>query len=313
MKQETAFVRRANETEALRYPEASGQPMIEYSVIVPVYQHWHLVPELLKCLGEQTLPPERFEVILVDNLSPDFAPPAELPSNTRLLRCDKPGSYAARNLGAQHARGAWLIFTDADCLPAPDWLEKHTAFAARQAPGTLVAGAVNIVSRSPKPSAWEIYDIVKGIPQEHYVRRGYAATANLAVPRTVFEMLGGFDGSRFSGGDADLCRRAGHAGHDIAFAKEARVDHPSRTTWEEIATKARRIKGGQLASGSVGRRRIWLIGTINPPVAGAWRFLKSTSHPLPHRLVAVLVLFRIWIVGLQEAVRLKAGGVAERR
>lgn len=313
MKLGSRSVRPFSETTVSDGLEKTGDQAVFYTVVVPVYQHWHLVPDLLKCLRAQTLPAERFEVILVDNQSPDFSPPDELPSNTLLLRCEQPGSYAARNLGVLNARGEWLVFTDADCLPAANWLEKLDGFIGRQQSATLVAGPVRIVSRSGKPSAWEIYDIVKGIPQESYVRRGYAATANLAVPRSILEMLGGFDSNRFSGGDADLCRRAGARGYGIAFADEARVDHPSRTTWDEIATKARRIKGGQLAAGAPRQRRIWLLGTINPPLRSAWRFLRSSRHPLGYRLVAILVLFRIWIVGLKEAARLKAGGLAERR
>lgn len=284
-----------------------------FSVIVPVYIHWHLVPDLLHCLERQTLPADRFEVILVDNGSPQFEPPDYLPANARILRCDTPGSYAARNLGASQARGDWLVFTDADCRPAADWLTALDAARERADDGTLIAGAVEVVAQSGRPGAAEIYDVVKGIPQQRYVARGYAATANLAVPMAVFRELGGFDGRRFSGGDADLCRRAVAAGHMLVYAEAMRVDHPARTTWQEIATKARRIKGGQLKAGTRARRLQWFARTLVPPVRGAWEFLRSRRHPLSHRLVAVAVLLRLWLLELGEALLLLAGRRPERR
>ena len=284
-----------------------------FSVVVPVYMQWHLVPALLERLERQTLPAARFEVILVDNGSPQFAPPDRLPANARILRCDTPGSYAARNLGASQAKGDWLVFTDGDCLPASDWLAGLDRAAADADGDSLIAGAVVVVAQSARPGAAEIYDVVKGIPQQRYGRRGYAATANLAVPMPVFRKLGGFDSKRFSGGDADLCRRAAAAGHALLYAADMRVDHPARTTWQEIATKARRIKGGQLRAGSASRRLMWLTRTLVPPLRGAWAFLRDRRHPLRHRLVAILVLMRLWMVELVEALRLVAGRTPERR
>src|SRR5690606_4863449 len=152
-----------------------------------------------------------------------------------------PGSYAARNLGAAAARGRLLAFTDADCRPAPGWLAAM-AEAATRLPGRLLAGPVRIVANEP-PNAFEIYDRIRGIPQERYVRQGYATTANLAVPRPVFDALDGFDAARFSGGDADFCRRAGRAGHAVVLVPGAAVAHSARASWAELATKARRVKG----------------------------------------------------------------------
>lgn len=295
----------------MKQMDAGAAP--RFSIIVPVYMQWRLIPALLKRLGSQGFPSDRFEVILVNNGSPEFSPLTDLPANAEVLRCEVPGSYAARNHGSLAARGDWLIFTDADCLPASDWLERIDEGIDRHGSNALIAGPVDIVSSTGKPGPWEIFDMVKGIPQERYVARGYAATANLAISRATFRALGGFDEQRFSGGDVDLCRRAGAAGYRIVYQRHARVEHPARRTWEEIATKTRRIKGGQLAAGSPGRRLVWLLRTAVPPVRAAWRFLRARHHSLRHRLVAILVLGRVWTVELAETIRLGAGGAPERR
>ena len=285
-----------------------------FSVVVPVFEQWGLVPKLLSCLRDQALSKELFEVILVDNGSSSIDVPDKLQDNVHVLRCETPGSYAARNRGAERATGDWLVFTDADCQPSRDWLfYMEEACGALKGARTLVAGPVQVFSPAENPNCWEIYDIIRGIPQERYVRRGYAATANLAVPRTVFEELGGFDGRRFSGGDADLCRRALAKGCDIVFVPGPTVNHPARATWEEISTKARRIKGGQLTAGSLKRRLRWTLGTVSPPARAVWHFLTKSCYPLRYRLIAILVLFRVWLVELRELCRLCAGAEAERR
>jgi glycosyltransferase involved in cell wall biosynthesis len=277
-----------------------------FSIVVPVYRQWHLVPKLLSSLDRQTLPRSLFEVILVDNGSPDAPPLA--PGGTALLRCAEPGSYPARNVGAAAARGKWLVFTDADCVAAPRWLEALRD-AAEAGPGRMLAGAVRMVASSERPGPSEIYDIVKGIPQERYVRRGYGATANLAVPRAVFERLGGFEQSRLSGGDAEFCRRAGLP---VILVGQAVVEHPARTSWDQIATKARRIRGGQMMRNTHWRNRS-ILGTLISTAYGAWFFLTDRRHTLWRRLVASAVLLRLCGVEVAEFVRLKVrGGTGER-
>ena len=282
----------------------------EISVIVPVYRHWTLVPDLIAALGRQTIGQDRFEILLVDNdPAAETAPPA-LPGNARALACAAPGSYAARNVGAASARGALIVFTDADCRPDPDWLEAlREAFRAR--PDGLLAGPVRMAA--PKHlNAFAAYDLVRGIPQAAYVRRGYAATANLAVPATIFRALGGFDARRFSGGDAEFCRRADAAGHTMALVPDAPVAHPCRTGWHEIVTKARRTKGGQVAAGPLPRRAAWALRTLAPPLRDTLSFLRA-EHPLRHRLAAVAIRQRVWAAELAETARLLAGGAPERR
>lgn len=167
-----------------------------FSVIVPVFEQWRCVPRLLQALREQGWS-GAFETILIDNGSRSYAPPAALPPRTRILHCDRPGSYAARNTGIAVARGHWLLFTDADCVPAADWLERMAEALARHGDRCLLAGAVEVVAEGGDPlNRYQIYDMVKGIPQAHYVRRGYAATANLCVPKAIIDSIGTFDRCR---------------------------------------------------------------------------------------------------------------------
>lgn len=276
------------------------------SVIVPVFRGWDQVPGLLAALAVQDGP--AFEVILVDN-EPGAMQPARPEAyaglDLRVVPCGVPGSYAARNAGIAAARGGLLAFTDADCEPEAGWLSA-LAQAHAAAPGLILAGPIRL-EPGPDPDAWEIFDTVRGMPQAVFVRHGYAATANLAVGAAVMARLGGFDATRLSGGDAEFCRRAGRAGTGLRLVPGAVVRHPARSGRAAVITKARRIKGGQVARGPRLRRIAWTLRSLAPPVREMAAYLagaEARRWPWRWRLVACGVRFRLWGVELAEVARL---------
>lgn len=286
-------------------------PSYKASVIVPVYRDWEGLRSLLEALRAQAR--DDVELIVVDNDPEGQSPPDDLPNpglEWRIIECAALGSYAARNAGAQLARSDFLIFTDADCRPTPDWLEGY--LKAPKPESALVAGPV-IVQAGSDPGVWEIFDIVRGLHQEVFIRHGYAITANLAVPRAVFDRLGGFDAHRMSGGDAEFCRRALRQGHDLLFEPQACIFHPARKTRIELVLKARRIKGGQIATGPILRRIVWTLRSLVPPVREMLAYVTS-EHPVRWKLIACHVRLILWGVELHELVRLLLlRQVAERR
>ncbi len=116
------------------------------SVVVPVRNGAPYLRDLFAALDAQTLAPERYEVVVVDNNSDD-ATPALLRAwesqarNRRVLQAAGTGPAHARNVGAAAARGEWIAFTDADTEPEPEWLE--TLARVAQANGAVaLEGAV---------------------------------------------------------------------------------------------------------------------------------------------------------------------------
>lgn len=293
---------------------AGGVGINCFSIIVPVYEHWHQVPALLDALERQSWR-GGLEVLLVDNGHSEGQGYPEMPAFARVLRCEQAGSYAARNTGIAEARGEWLIFTDADCIPEEDWVTGfHRAISRDGEMPCLYAGRVKVRPQADgMPNPYEIYDMVKGIPQRHYVRRGYGATANLCVAREVIDRIGAFDARRFSGGDAELCRRAGEKGYRVSYVPDASVVHPARDSWQALVTKSRRVKGGQLLFGPVHRRVQYLMRTFMPPVFAIGRFLSQSQQPWRYRIVAIGIQLRIWFVDMREALRVGAGAQPERR
>ncbi len=276
-------------------------PPFKASIIVPVYRDWEGLRSLLEALRVQAR--DDVELIVVDNDPEGQSSPADLPDpglEWRITECATPGSYAARNAGALLARSDFLIFTDADCRPAPGWLEAY--LEAPKPANALVAGPV-IMQASSNPGKWEIFDTVRGLHQEVFIRHGYAMTANLAVPRAVFDRLAGFDARRLSGGDAEFCRRARRQGYDLLLEPKACVFHPARKTRNELVLKARRIKGGQVATGPVLRRVLWTLRSLVPPVREMLAYV-SSEYPVRWKLIACHVRLLLWRVEMHELVRL---------
>jgi GT2 family glycosyltransferase len=218
------------------------------SVIVPTYGDWEPLAGCLACLAAQTVAAEAVEIIVADN-NPATAPAPDLalPANARIVREPAPGSYAARNAAAATATGAFLFFTDADCRPEPDWIA--AGLAAFDADPTLgrAAGAIVMTAAGPDWTAPELYDRLFNLRQARYVARGYAATANLAVRRAVFERVGPFDAGLRSSGDKEWNGRATALGVPIAFVAAMRVRHPARASFEALAGKRARVAGGKAA------------------------------------------------------------------
>lgn len=290
-----------------------------FTVIVPVHGQWALLPGLLTGLSAQEGVSGTFEVLIAADDAPGEVPPLDLPAEFRIVQGPFGGSYAARNAAADQARGDWLVFTDADCRPDRGWLAAQARAvqqAGSSAEDTLLAGPVRMLPPPPGAGAmarfWASYDLLRGIPQERYVSEGFAATANLAIPRSLFDALGGFDARRLSGGDADLCHRARRRGARLHLIAEAILRHPCRDSFAALATKARRVKAGQVRHGSLRDRRIAVLRSLTPPLRQMLRFLRTPAPP-GQRMQAIAVLYLLWGVELMELVRLALGAPAERR
>lgn len=195
---------------------------LEISVIVPVRNGARSIPALLRSLDNQTLPRDRFEVIVVDNDSSDDTATVADAHGATVVREPIANRSRARNRGAAAARTRLYAFTDADCVAHPGWLEALLG-CKDQAP--LVAGEV-ITRVSERPNAIERFERLWRFGQAAWVQQGWAATANLLVQADAFAAIAGFDaGIDHYGEDADFCLRAKAAGNRLGYCSDAVVEH----------------------------------------------------------------------------------------
>jgi glycosyltransferase involved in cell wall biosynthesis len=210
--------------------------MTSISVIVPAYNAEAILGHCLRALQAQTMPPA--EIIVVDDGSSDAT--AEIASGlgVRVIRQANAGPAAARNAGARAARGDVLLFTDADCAPAPDWVQRMAApFAdptVAGAKGVYLTAQSEPVARFVQLEYQDKYDRMRG--QE---RIDFIDTYSAAYRRDVFLESGGFDAAfpTASVEDQEFSFRLARAGHRLVFAPDACVAHLHDRTLGEYARR----------------------------------------------------------------------------
>ena len=222
------------------------------SIIIPVYNDTARLKTCLMSLEKQTYSQDLYEVIVVDNNSEeDIKKIVNQFKQARIAYENSQGSYAARNQGISVAKGNIFGFTDSDCIPNTDWIEKGVEKLLKIPNCGLVAGEVQIFFKNPeKPTIFEIYDRMNFLRQKYYIENyKFGATANIFTFKNVFEVVGLFNNELKSGGDSEWGKRVFSAGYKQVYADNVLVSHPARYTWEEIRKKSLRITEGLYRQG----------------------------------------------------------------
>lgn len=198
----------------------------DVTVVVPVKDNQPGVERFLAAMENLPASALPLEVIFVDNNSdvPLRLPQCRNPRTppVRVIPCRTPGPAAARNAGARHAAGAWLLFTDSDCVPTETFV---SGYASAMNGSIGYAGRVSPCGDDALSRYYDSQDILIP-PHTHESRPQHLITANALVWREAFERVGGFD-ERFplaAGEDIDLGFRLSEVGR-LCYAFESAVRH----------------------------------------------------------------------------------------
>jgi len=299
---------RSDERRAL----TGSSPLL--SVVIPVWNSPDLLGKCLRAIANQSYPRERFEVLVVDNGSTDTT--AEVASSfpfVRLLFEPSPGSYCARNRGLLEAKGEYVVFTDADCVPDVGWLAAAARATSELRPFGIIGGQINLFRVGTSRSrACEAYEHLVAFDQQRKIANGQCATANWLSPTTLLLAIGGFDAKLKSGGDTDLARRIVDDGHVIRYCHDMIVGHPVRGDFSALAAKRRRVTGGKWT----GRSRNRAVGTIGGIVNGSLKHsgmvVSSSQMDIKVKVSVLCVVAVLAILSIGEVVRLSVGGAPRR-
>jgi glycosyltransferase involved in cell wall biosynthesis len=294
------------------------------SVIVPVFNDAAGLARCLDALRDQEGDPASREIIVVDNGSePSRGIPALVArhAGVQYVHEARPGSYAARNAGLRRARGDVIAFTDADCIPACDWVERGRRRLVEAPALGLLAGRIEVLVGA-RPGAVELYDRVIAFPQEQHVRDlRFGATANVFTTREVIDRVGPFDARLKSRGDLEWGQRVAAAGYQQAYAADVVVRHPARRTFRDLYRRMQRVAGGVYAAscrqgGFLARQRAFvraIVPCLVPPVRFALSLRRHPDLPDgPARLKVAAVMAAARYASAWTLVRLKCGAAEAR-
>jgi glycosyltransferase involved in cell wall biosynthesis len=218
------------------------------SVIIPVYNDPIRLKICLQALEDQTYPQHAYEVIVVDNGSDENIETIVAGfSQVKQSYEAYPGSYAARNKGLSLAQGKVIAFTDSDCIPAPDWIEKGVQHLLNMPEQGIVGGEVELFFQNPEqPTAVEFFDtlIMYFDQRKNVEQQKFSVTANLFTFKHIFDHVGEFDGTLKSRGDREWGKRASALNYPVIYAPDVRVNHPARQSFQQLRNRIVRLAGG---------------------------------------------------------------------
>jgi len=202
--------------------------MPQISVVVPFYNCREFIEACIDGLLTQDYPAEQYEIIMVDNNSTDDSKEiVKKYPRIKLFSESKQGSYAARNRGLREVSGQIIAFTDPDCIPSSDWLQKIDQAFLDPVTG-IVLGGYQLATDSFGLDLMRTYEQAKskfvfgGDDKSLY----FGHTNNMAVRKQLMNELGPFI-ERLRGADSIFVRYCveQHSCEIVRYIPEITVQH----------------------------------------------------------------------------------------
>jgi cellulose synthase/poly-beta-1,6-N-acetylglucosamine synthase-like glycosyltransferase len=195
------------------------RPLVSF--VIPVRDDAVRLHRCMASIVRNDYPRELIELIVVDNDSTDGSARVARGFGAIVLRASDTSVADLRNRGAHAALGNIIAFADSDHEIDRHWIE--TAVDVLSAPDVAATGSASL---TPPSANWvqQQYDGLRSRP----VRREevtWLGSGNLAVKRSAFDEVGGFNANLTACEDVDLCNRLRLAGYRIVADPDLRSVH----------------------------------------------------------------------------------------
>lgn len=233
---------------------------MKVSVIYPTYKRADICINPLNSLLNQDFPKKDFEVIIVDNNSPDnteavvkkWLDEHRGQMNVRYIKAMQQGDGFARNSGAVVAKGEYLLFADDDSLFDTNWVSCLTKLLDDY-PTVAMAGSRIVIQWDEEPDKWiKNYESYLGACKHN--ESGYIinypgfciANGSLAIRREIFLTVGGNEPGQVGewlvgNAEVGLFHKVRNLGYPIAFTDDTTMWHQQRKakngTYDDIARR----------------------------------------------------------------------------
>jgi glycosyltransferase involved in cell wall biosynthesis len=195
------------------------RPLVSF--VIPVRNDPERLRRCLQSIVANDYPRELIELIVVDNRSTDETPRVARECGAIVLQSSCRRVAELRNLGARAALGSILAFADADHEIDPHWIQ--TAIDVLADPNIGATGAPYL----SEPTANWVQQQYDGLRDRPAKRQDVAwlGSGNLAVKRSAFLSIRGFNADLTACEDVDLCNRLIISGHRIVSDPALRSVH----------------------------------------------------------------------------------------
>jgi GT2 family glycosyltransferase len=248
-------------------------PPPRISLIVPSYDSHKTLRRFLTGLRSQSF--QEFETIIVDS-SPNEESARiirEFPEVRLIRHASRLLPHEARTEGLVHSQGRWIIFTDPDVYPRPDWIA--SLMNAHDETGGVIIGLVLCEGSRWFDSGVHLckYGIFMG-SRRRELTSGH--TTSLLLPKDLFRAVGGFTFSDWAG-DTALTWDLREHGAALLLEPRAVVTHHHLTDWRGFLVE--RYRRGQSFARLRAARGGW---------GAARKILMAVASLLPLRLGKIL-------------------------
>ncbi|MBE9487628.1 MAG: glycosyltransferase [Bacteroidetes bacterium] len=208
-----------------------------YSIVIPVYNRKDELIAICDSLSKQTL--KSFEIIVVDDGSIDSAEPVCLDFKDKLtikyIYKYNSGPGLSRNVGADQAKGDYIIFLDSDCIVPSQYLESLDKFLLEHK-NIDAFGGPDACEDSANDKQKAINYAMTSFFTTGGIRGGgkkrldsfIPRSFNMGVSRKLWSLTNGFSSMRF-GEDMEFSYRIIESGFSTALIQDAYVYHMRRT------------------------------------------------------------------------------------
>jgi glycosyltransferase involved in cell wall biosynthesis len=186
---------------------------LKISAIISTYNRARFLPGLFDSLKGQTLPPDQFEILIINNnstdetelLSREFADNSEK-INVRYFTETNQGLSYARNRGIKEAVHELVTFIDDDALPAEDFLEKTVLFFDEHPEAGAAGGKILLRFMDRKPDWYNrflspLLGYFNYGDRTRLFKHNYFRGSNMTFRKSLFDTFKPFDTRLGSLGD----------------------------------------------------------------------------------------------------------------
>lgn len=260
-----------------------GKGKLGCAVVITVKDDAVALQKTLRLLAQQSRIP--YEVVLTVADSSDSTLEvakswAQKFKQAKVIRIGAATRSEGRNRGVEETQQEIIVFTDAGCYPERDWLEQ-LLLPFKQPATSLVSGYTRVAHQTAFAEAQGVFVLV---PLEKIDQHPLPATRNMALRRSVFEEVGGFQKELNFSEDFELARRLHKHGYKSFFAPLAIMEWQARSSILEFFQMIARLTRGDVVAGTwrLGHLSMWLRYTFFVLFfLAAFRLLGSGSAALP--------------------------------